>query len=284
MGGFLAHIKRLNNWNPTGFCPWWVDGERVGFLRSALAERLLAFSEVFVSYRTGLTLAPDLTGFEDRTEGLHQVALVLVGDGLMEAPTGEWYSVGVHHGKVPLALDRAFAPYFGIRALGQHLNGFVRRPEGLHLWVARRATDRHHFPDRLDNLVAGGLPHGVSFSDNLAKEGWEEASIPPELIRLAHPVGAITYCCETSAGLKPDTLYCYDLALPEGFTPICNDGEVAAFHLWPVAHVMEIVMDTQAFKPNCNLTIIDFLVRHGFIGPEDPDYLEIAQGLRLPLP
>ena len=42
--------------------------------------------------------------------------------------------------------------------------------------------------------------------------------------------------------------------------------------------------DTDAFKLNCNLTIIDFLVRHGFITPEEPDYLEILAGLRAPLP
>ncbi|CAK0745547.1 hypothetical protein CCP4SC76_1630006 [Gammaproteobacteria bacterium] len=234
MGGFLAHIKRLNQWDPEGFHPWWVDDERVGFLRSVLAERLLAFSEVFVSRRAGLTLAPDLVGFEDRTRAVHRVALSLVQDGLVEAPIGEWYSVTARdRGKARLALDRAFAPAFGIRALGQHLNGFVRRPEGLHLWVARRAAHRLHFPNRLDNLVAGGLPHGANFSDNLAKEGWEEASIPPELMQSARPVGVITYCRETPAGLKPDTMYCYDLALPEDFTPSCNDGEVAAFHLWP---------------------------------------------------
>jgi hypothetical protein len=30
--------------------------------------------------------------------------------------------------------------------------------------------------------------------------------------------------------------------------------------------------------------VIDFLVRHGLLSPEDPDYLPILQGLRSPLP
>ena len=34
------------------------------------------------------------------------------------------------------------------------------------------------------------------------------------------------------------------------------------------------------FKFNCNLVIIDFLVRHGFITPEEPDYMAIVAGLR----
>jgi hypothetical protein len=34
------------------------------------------------------------------------------------------------------------------------------------------------------------------------------------------------------------------------------------------------------YKDNCNLVVIDFLVRHGFIGPETPGYLDIIRGLR----
>jgi len=34
------------------------------------------------------------------------------------------------------------------------------------------------------------------------------------------------------------------------------------------------------FKPNCDLVIIDFLVRWGYITPEDRDYIDIVKGLR----
>jgi hypothetical protein len=44
------------------------------------------------------------------------------------------------------------------------------------------------------------------------------------------------------------------------------------------------VRDSDAFKLNCNLVIIDFLIRHGLLPQEDPDYLPILQGLRSPLP
>ena len=43
---------------------------------------------------------------------------------------------------------------------------------------------------------------------------------------------------------------------------------------------METVAETREFKFNCNLIVIDFLVRHGLIGPERPDYIEIVGGLR----
>ena len=41
--------------------------------------------------------------------------------------------------------------------------------------------------------------------------------------------------------------------------------------------------ETSEFKLNCNLVVIDFLLRHGFIGPEEEDYLELVSGLRQPL-
>jgi len=48
----------------------------------------------------------------------------------------------------------------------------------------------------------------------------------------------------------------------------------------PIEKVAHIVKTTNEFKPNCNLVIIDFLVRHGFLVEEDEDYIEIVQRLR----
>jgi hypothetical protein len=45
----------------------------------------------------------------------------------------------------------------------------------------------------LDNLVAGGLPHGLGLGDNLLKECYEEAGMSAELALKARPVSAITY-------------------------------------------------------------------------------------------
>jgi hypothetical protein len=49
--------------------------------------------------------------------------------------------------------------------------------------------------------------------------------------------------------------------------------------LVPIDEVAAIVRETEQFKFNCNLVIIDFLVRHGLIGPDEPDYVAIVQGL-----
>jgi hypothetical protein len=40
------------------------------------------------------------------------------------------------------------------------------------------------------------------------------------------------------------------------------------------------VRETDDFKFNVNLVLIDFGLRRGLIGPEDQDYLALVEGLR----
>ena len=91
--------------------------------------------------------------------------------------------------------------------------------------------------------------------------------------------------------------------LPWDFTPAAIDGEVEAFERMPVGEVARCVAygassaypclaessngdgtdgggKLNAFKPNINLVVIDFLVRHGYIPPEAPGYLELVASLR----
>ena len=59
-----------------------------------------------------------------------------------------------------------------------------------------------------------------------------------------------------------------------------QDGEVESFTLLPLAEVAALVAETDEFKDNCNLVIIDFLIRHGYIVPEQPGYLALLAGMR----
>ncbi|MED6310149.1 MAG: hypothetical protein VX624_09650 [Pseudomonadota bacterium] len=68
--------------------------------------------------------------------------------------------------------------------------------------------------------------------------------------------------------------------MPADFEPVAADGEVDEFMLWPIEQVAAKVRDTFAFKFNCNLVIIDFLIRHGILDPDsEPDYTDLCRGL-----
>ncbi|MCW8906829.1 MAG: DUF4743 domain-containing protein [Sedimenticola sp.] len=283
--GFLDHVVACNTHDADAFLPFRVDQRLVGRVRPAFARYLEDWPELFRVGEHQVELVCREPGMEARSRRLARVLDEMVLQGLLSHLHGEQYAAVTGRELQPLLLvDRAAAPRFGIRAFGQHLNGYVRTGSGLSMWVGRRAEDRLHYPGCLDNLAAGGLPYGISLAENLAKECWEEAGIPAELSRRAVPVGAIGYQRDTEAGFKPDTLYCYDLELPQSFRPACMDGEVQAFYLMPVEEVMERVRDTQEFKLNCNLVIIDFLIRHGYIGPENEEYLSLVAGLHPGMP
>jgi isopentenyldiphosphate isomerase len=149
------------------------------------------------------------------------------------------------------------------------------------MWVARRARDKPSYPGMLDNMVAGGQPIGLGLMENIVKECAEEADIPREIAARSRAVGAISYCHQFEDGVKPDQQFCYDLELPADFTPRNTDGEVESFELWPIEQVIATVRETFEFKFNCNLVIIDFLIRHGLIDADgEQDYMALSQGLR----
>ncbi|MHA1537178.1 MAG: DUF4743 domain-containing protein [Alphaproteobacteria bacterium] len=280
---FLDRIAACNRWRADGLRPFVVAGWRVGMVGDAFAERLARFAGIFEVDGECVTLDDGLGGFEPRSRALATVLRELGEDGEIKGWRGELYPVAVGFSAPPLlAMERAAIPRFGVRAYGVHMNGFVGEGENIEMWIGRRAEDKQTFPGKLDNIVAGGQPIGIGLMENLIKEAGEEASIPPELAARARPVGAISYCALSDEGLKPDTQFCYDLRLPADFVPQNADGEIASFELWPIEKVMQSVAETEDFKFNCNLVIIDFLIRHGLIAPDRPDYLAIAGGLRRP--
>ena len=281
---YLRHLEACNPPVREVFWPWRVDDAVVGWVRPGFAAELRRFPDVFELGEDELRLIPGLQGFEQRSAALDLVARQLAELGVTSGFMDEPYAVTVGGRESALCVvDRSAAAYFGVRSFGQHLNGFVRRADGIHMWIGRRARDRLLFPGALDNMVAGGLPHSLDLQENLVKECAEEAGVPEELARKAVPVGAVSYNRVAQRGFRRDVLYCYDLELPDGFVPVNTDGEVEAFMLLPLAEVASLVRDTDEFKLNCNLVVIDFLIRHGWIDPQSPEYLALVLGLRRPL-
>jgi hypothetical protein len=198
-------------------------------------------------------------------------ALVAAGHGRWR---GEAFDVRARpDGPVLGQIDRGLLPMLGIRAQGVHVNGLVRGRDGPMLWVAVRAADKLLDPGKLDHVVAGGVPAGMTPWQTLLKEAGEEAAIPPDLAARAVPVARIGYAMERAEGLRRDLLHCYDLDLPADFVPRPTDGEVAHFELWPVARALETVRQGDAFKFNVNLVLIDLFLREGLVGGREAEAL-----------
>jgi 8-oxo-dGTP pyrophosphatase MutT (NUDIX family) len=281
---FLQRIREVNGHVSDGVIPFRVAGVRVGLIRHGFAQTLTRWPDVFRVDDEGVGLEPGLDSYrtsrEKRSRAVNEVLAQLRDEGLIRGWRNELFPVMGAFGDSPLLLmERAAIPLFGVRAYGVHLNGFVRGEHGVAMWIGRRSRNKPTSPGKLDQLVAGGQPAGMGLRENLIKECWEEAGISLAMAQRVVSVGAISYCLEVPQGLRSDVIFNFDLELPADFAPMNRDGEMEDFYLWPMEKVIETVRDTREFKPNCALVVIDFLVRHGFIPPDHPDYLQIIAGL-----
>lgn len=282
----LDHVHLCNRADMATFIPFYVENQPVGWIKPSFSAVLAAFGDVFDCTQQSVRLHPGLTDHGLRTEALDHVFRTLSRRGVIGALREELYACKSHWGAPEVfRIDRAVTPLLGLRAYGVHLNGWQDSPDGPLLWIGRRALDKKIAPGKLDNMVAGGQPAGLSLRANLAKEAAEEADVPDALIQRARSVGAITYCMEGQGGLKPDTMFCYDLQVPADFVPRNTDGEMVGFEQWPIRKALEVIAAGEDFKFNVTLVIIDFALRHGILTPDEtPDYQALLMGLRRPHP
>ncbi|XP_065851045.1 nudix hydrolase 20, chloroplastic-like [Euphorbia lathyris] len=272
------------------FLQFIIEDQLVGYLHHGFVDLLRRFSDVFIfpqsnshgsRFRNYVTLHESLKTAEDRTRFVAEVIRCLGEEKVIPGIRNELYPVVSSFGsQVYFSLERAAAPYFGIKAYGVHMNGFVERDEEKFLWIGKRSALKPTYPGMLDHLAAGGLPYGISCGENIVKECEEEAGIPLSISQQAIPVGAVSYIDIEGFRYKRDVLFCYDLKLPDSFIPESRDGEVESFKLIPVKNVANVIRKTHFFKPNCSLVIIDFLFRHGYISPECLGYLDLLQRLK----
>jgi 8-oxo-dGTP pyrophosphatase MutT (NUDIX family) len=212
----------------------------------------------------GFSVRPDSVVVDPaQPDALTQAAQTLCQRGVLHWRSEAFDVRADENGPVLARLDRGALPAFGVLALGAHLNGLVRRADGLHVWVGKRSAHKLLDPGKLDNIVAGGVPAGLSPLQTLIKEAGEEAGMPEAMARAAAAVGQIAYAMERPEGLRRDVLHCYDVDLAEDFVPHPEDDEIEFFELWPIERVYAAVRDTDDFKFNVNLVLIDLFRRLG---------------------
>lgn len=278
----LDRIADCTAFTPDAYRPFIVEGKSLGRIRETFAAALADFPDVFTVTTDAVTLSNTLTTPKARTEAVAAVLEILKSQGMFPGWRGEPYPVSTGFYDPPLlTIERASSILFGTMAYGVNLNAFVRRVDGIYMWIARRSAEKPVAPGKLDHAVAGGQPTGISVSENLIKECWEEAGIPKELAENAIPVGILSYLTERAGGLRHSLFFNFDLELGEDFKPRNTDGEVDEFFLWPMDEVMDRMTNTEDFKFDVPIGILDFAIRHGILGPDNPNYIYISEALRM---
>ena len=283
-----AHVlprphRALQQRRPRQFEPWYVGATRAGFLHRDFLPTIAARPDLFGHRDGGWYLDAALDTPDQAHGGDARLPARACASTACSAGCGARSPIrSARTSTLPLLLEmeRAAVPWFGVRAFGPHMTGYVqqaRRPAYLGAAPLLRQAD---LPRRARQHRRGRPAGGHRPLENLIKECAEEAAIPRALAEQAKAVCFIAYWNQSGRQLKPDVMTCFDLELPEDFTPHAHDGEVHSFELWPVERVFETVRDTTEFKYNCNLVLIDFFVRHGLLRGRRSRLLRHRRGLR----
>ncbi|XP_043233248.1 nudix hydrolase 24, chloroplastic-like isoform X1 [Amphibalanus amphitrite] len=271
----------------SGALPLVVAGHTVGLVRAELLPLVRAASMFHVT-EGAVTLDPALETPEARSAAMAELLQRWRTQENLVALRGwrnECYDVRASFSSAPLLkMERSATCVFGIRQYGVDLNGYTHHPErGFCVWIQRRSLEKPTWPGKLDNMVSGGLTSGLGLLEAVQKEAWEEAGIPEHLLPGIRSAGAVSICYRSERGLFANTEFVYDLELPADFTPQPQDGEVDEYRLMPVQELMELVCSPE-FKTTSAPVTLDFLIRHGFITPNnEPRFLEICELLHVPL-
>ena len=277
----LRWVQRCHNYQLNQFRPFYVAGYKVGWI---LPEDLPLFEQspaLFAVESERVELLGEPLSPKERSAQLDVVLRQWRDQGYINGWRDEHYLISDGEGTPLFSVERSATALLGVLNLGVHLNGFVRRTDGIWLWMARRARNRPRYPGKLDQMVAGGMTAYQSPQQVMKRECQEEAGVPMMLAETLKSVGLVTLCHHNSKGqLRREIIYTYDLELPETFQPCNQDGEVEEFQLMPIAEVMRLVAETDDIKINCNLVVLDFLVRHSVLHADQACYAELVKGLR----
>lgn len=189
--------------------------------------------------------------------------------GLFDGWRNERFDVCDDHSRPLFALERAVFRPLGLFSHAVHINGYTRTADGIRFWIGKRSPFKAVDPDKLDNLVGGGIASGESIVQAMQREAWEEAGVPETLLAKQQEQNRIMSLRTVSRGLHRECLHIFDLCLPEQTLLENQDGEVASFRQMTAAELVDAMCDGQ-FMNDAMLVSVDFLRRLNLLNPEHP--------------
>lgn len=275
--GFLHFVAQQNHYTSKDFQPLWIEDKIIGWLTPQIYSTLLGYNNFVTPHiRAGLSLNPNAKNYTQRSELFEEIITQLVG--VDELPPQITVVSEYQDVEGLCQIKRFYAVYFGIEVTGVALNVY-QHP---YVWLGVRGVTRHYHPNKLDCLAGGCAEAGLTLLENIYKEAREEAGLSDNYINQIKAVGFVQLCFNDIHGhLWREKIYCYDLHVDNNFEPqLVAPEEVAAFKKTHIDDVLQWLESADLFKPNIALVMIDFCIRHGYIGPDHPSYDAALDGLR----
>ncbi|MCF7520640.1 DUF4743 domain-containing protein [Neisseria sp. ZJ106] len=246
----------------------WLNGLPLGRLNLQWHEQIVKDWQGGLEIRAdGLALNAD--NWLAMGDSLQYMAAKWSRSGLLKGWRNECFDVFDTEGKPLFVLERAAFRPLGLQSHAVHVNGLACADEQWQFWIGRRSPYKAVAPDKLDNLVGGGITAGESALEALVRESQEEAGLPSDLFCHAETVSRLHSVRSVPRGLHDEILHVFDVVLPPGFEPENQDGEVASFSLFTVAD-LTAAMHKDLLMDDSLLVTLDAFRRFGLLLPDHP--------------
>ena len=267
----------------------------VGYVHKAFVQKMIWPKYWKTEHDKRLLTLTSATKFDQRsarTQSVKETLQLSVKAGTITAPelwTDESFPIHAADGTHVLDINRPGLDIFGVISYFVHMIGWTTtssKDGTKKFWVPQRSPTKSNYPNMLDNTVGGCLSSSSENPlDGIVRECEEEISLDS-----VHPLSRIKACGITSyhmtktdsgePGCQSQVQYLYEMEIggeEEDVVPrIGGDGEVGEIFLMSLEEVKRALADGE-FKPNCAMTWLSYLIRHGHLNAEnEAEFVEIA--------
>lgn len=215
-----------------------LNGQRIGSVEPNCFRRIVAGGDRLKMPTFELEHRPadacwQITG--QGTEALAYVAQVCRVDNIgcvREQWRDELLAVFNPESRRVASIERGLARLLGIATRAVHLVGYT---PGGQMWVQQRSFDKVIDPGLWDTLVGGLVPASDNLTTALVRETWEEAGIELDVVQQLHAGGRVLVqhpnVRDGGVGYVVEQIDWFAGLIPDGITPVNQDGEVSQFAL-----------------------------------------------------
>ena len=263
------HILQQNfMFQVQAWLPLWLNGIPLGYLNTKWQQQLTQDWQ-YAQYTDIKGLHLSTANWQQMGQALQKLAHHWHEKGLFSGWRNENFDVYDKQNTLLFTLERsAFRP-LGLHSHAIHINGMTHTSEGWRFWIGRRSPHKAVAPNKLDNVVGGGVSSGESVQQAMIREGWEEAGLPQSLLQPLLCHSRRTSLRTIARGLHHECLHIFDLILPAHIQPINQDGEVAEFLLMDIIELTD-AMCQQQLMHDAFLALLDLFARIGLLDNQHP--------------
>lgn len=202
-------------------------------------------------------------------DALEHIAYQWHKTGLFNGWRNEKFDVFDKTGNALCALERSVFRPLGLQSAAVHINGLVKHNGQWCFWIGKRSPYKAVDPNKLDNLVGGGISSGENVKDAMQREGAEEAGLPADFLKPLECQSKRLSLRPVSRGLHREVLYIFDIVLPKDFQPENQDGEVAEFSIFSITELTRAMYEGRLMN-DALLSTLDAYHRYGLIDDTHP--------------